>query len=153
MLLLIGGTPHAEWQGDHRRGRPLTPGLDVHGDDRLGSGLGALGLLLLLVLSQALLADPGGLLVLLLVVAAEEVDVLLRVGVLSRVDGHLAGIGAVGGVRLRGIAGEVAELALLRGDVLVPARGVGVLLGVRGGLDGLEDGNISLRGSVALDHC
>ena len=53
-----------------------TPGLDVEGDDRLGGDLG-LGLLLLAVLGQALLADAGGLGILLLVVAAEEIDVLV----------------------------------------------------------------------------
>ena len=129
--------------------KTLTPGLDLHGDDRLRRDLG-LGLLLLLVLSQALLADPGRLLVLLLVVAAKEVDVLLRLGVFGGVHSHLAGLRAVAAVRLRGIAGKVGEISLMRGDVLVPARGMGVLLGVRAGLDGLVDGNISLRGRVAL---
>lgn len=128
--------------------KKITPGLDLHGDNGLRGGLG-LVLLLLLVLSQALLADPGRLLILLLVIAAEEVDVLLRLGVLGGVDGQLLGLRAVAAVRLGGIAGEVGEITLVRGDVLVPARRVGVLLGVRGGLDGLVNGNISLRGRVA----
>lgn len=34
--------------------------------------------------------------------------------------------------------------------MLVPAGSVGVLLGVGGGAQGLEDGNIGLRGSVAV---
>lgn len=132
-------------------GKEHTPGLDVHGDDRLGSNLG-LGLLLLAVLGQALLTDAGGLGVLLLVVAAEEVDVvvLLRGRGLGGVQGDLGNIRAVDGVGLAGIAGEGRELLFVRGDVLVPAGRVGVLGGVGGGVQGLEGNGISLRGRVTV---
>lgn len=130
----------------------LTPGLHVHGDDRLGNGLG-LGSLLLLVGSKTLLTDAGSLGILLLVVGAEQVDivvVLSGISTLSGVDGEVARLGTVGRVGLGGVTGEGGELALVGGDVLVPSGGVGVLVGSRGGAEGLEDGNISLRGAVAI---
>lgn len=129
-----------------------TPRLDVHGDDRLGSGL-RLALLLLAVLSQTLLTDTGSLGVLLLVVRAEQVDIVVVVSSgrgLGRVQGNLGDLGAVGGVGLGGIAGEGGELGLVGGDVLVPPGGVGVLGGVRRGGDGLEGGNVGLGGGVAI---
>lgn len=131
-----------------------TPRLDIHSDNRLGGGL-CLSLLLLAVLSQTLLADTGSLGVLLLViVAAEQVDVVvvtLGLGRLGRVQSHLGDLGAVGCVGLGGVAGQGSELVLVRGDVLVPAGGVGVLGGVGGGGEGLERGNVGLRRVVADD--
>jgi hypothetical protein len=136
------------------RERKRTPGLDIEGHHRLGGGLGPLGLLLLAVLGQALLADADSLRVLLLVVAAEEIDVLVVVllggGGLGRVQGDLGDFGAVDGVGLGGIAGERGEVVLERGDVLVPAGRVGVLGGVGGRAQGLEGDDISLRGGVAV---
>lgn len=130
-----------------------TPRLDIQGDNRLGGGL-RLVLLLLAVLGQALLADPGGLGIFLLVVTAEKVDILVLllsgVGGLGRVQGDLGDVGTVDGVGLAGIAGEGGEVVLVRGDVLVPAGRVGVLGGVGGGAQGLEDDDISLRGRVAV---
>jgi hypothetical protein len=136
------------------RERKRTPGLDIEGHHRLGGGLGPLGLLLLAVLGQALLADADSLRVLLLVVvAAEEVDILVLLllsrGGLGRVQGDLGDFGAVDGVGLGGIAGERGEVVLERGDVLVPAGRVGVLGGVGGRAQGLEGDDISLRGGVA----
>lgn len=131
---------------------PLTPGLHVHGDDRLGNGLG-LGSLLLFVSSKTLLTDADSLGILLLVVRAEQVDiivVLLSSSTLSRVDGEVTRLRAVGGVGLGRITRESGKLALIRGDVLVPSGGVGVLVGDRRGADGLVDGDISLRGAVAI---
>lgn len=90
------------------RERKRTPGLDIHGDHRLGSGFGPLGLLLLAVLGQALLADADSLRVLLLVVTTEEVDVLVLLlsgGGLGWVQGDLGDVGAVDGVGLGGVAG------------------------------------------------
>ena len=132
-----------------------TPRLDVQSDDRLGGNLG-LGLLLLAVLGQALLADAGGLGVLLLVVGAEKIDILVLLllgggGGLGGVDGHLGDLGAVDGVGLAGVAGQGGELVLVRGNVLVPAGRVGVLGGVGGGAQGLEDDGIGLRGGVAVE--
>lgn len=133
----------------------LTPRLDVKSNEGLGDGLG-LGLLLLPVLGKALLADAGSLLILLLV-AAEQVDIivittlsLLRGG--SGVDGHLGSLRAVGAVGSSGITGEGGELALVAGDVLVPSGSVGVLLGVRGRGESLEDGDVGLRGALAIDN-
>lgn len=131
---------------------PLTPGLYVHGDNRFGNSLG-LGSLLLSVSSKALLTDANSLSILLLVVGAEQVDiivVLLSSSTLGGVDGEVARLGAVGGVGLGGITRESGKLALIRGDVLVPSGGVGVLVGDRRGADGLVDGDISLRGAVAI---
>jgi hypothetical protein len=130
-----------------------TPRLHIHGDDRLGGGLG-LALLLLAVLGQALLTDAGSLGVLLLVVGTEKVDVLILLllssgGGLGGVQGDLSDVGAVDGVGLAGIARQGGELVLVRGDVLVPAGRVGVLGGIGGSAQGLEDDGISLRGGVA----
>jgi hypothetical protein len=101
------------------------------------------------------LADADSLGVLLLVVAAEQVDVLVVLllsggGGLGGVEGDLGDLGAVDGVGLAGVAGQGRELVLVRGDVLVPAGRVGVLGGVGGGAQGLEDDGISLRGRVAV---
>jgi hypothetical protein len=138
------------WEREWKR----TPRLDIEGHDRLGGGLGALGLLLLAVLGQALLADADSLGVLLLVIAAEEVDVLVLLllsrGGLGGVQGDLGDLGAVDGVGRGGIAGERREVVLERGDVLVPAGRVGVLGGVGGRAQGLEGDNIGLRGGVAV---
>lgn len=86
---------------------PHTPGLDVQGHDRLGDRLG-LVLLLLLVLSQALLAEGRSLGILLLVVAAKQIDIVVVLG--SRGLGGVQGSGdllrAVLGVGLGRIARE-----------------------------------------------
>jgi len=131
----------------------IVPGLDVHGDNRLGSGLHLAGLLCG-VLCEALLTDTGVLSILLLVVGTEEVNfvivLLLSVGGgLGGVDGELSGLGAVGSELLGGVAGERGELGLERGDVLVPAGSVGVLGDLRGRLQGLEGLDIGLGGGVA----
>jgi len=133
----------------------LTPGLDVQGDDRLGSGL-RLASLLCGVLLEALLTNTGVLSILLLVVRAEEVNVvivlLLSVGSgLGRVDGELRGLGAVSSELLGRVTGERRELGLERGDVLVPAVGVGVLGDIRGSLQGLEGLDIGLGRTVATE--
>jgi len=133
-----------------------TPRLDIHCDDRLGSRLG-LASLLLCVLGQTLLPDLGGLGVLLLVIRTEEVDLvivvlsslLLLLGSLGRVEGQLAGLWAVGGVLLAWVTRELRELGLKRGDVLVPAVGVRVLLNGRRALESLEGLDIGLRRGVA----
>ena len=132
------------------RGRgKRTPRLDVESDKRLGDSL-RLGSLLLVVLSQALSLETLSLSILLLV-TAEEVDVLITAFLLLLgLDSHVDGLGAVGTDGLAGIAGEGGELILERGDVLVPTGSVGVLLGVGGTAQGLVDGNISLRGRVAI---
>lgn len=127
----------------------VIPGLDVESDDRLGGGLGTLGLLLRLVLSQALLADSDSLGVLLLIVATEQVDVIVLLGGSGGGSGGGHRLRAVGGVGSGGIAGEGGEVRLVAGDVLVPAGSVDVLAGVRGRLNGLEDSNIGLRSSVS----
>ncbi|KAI6770401.1 hypothetical protein HG530_005030 [Fusarium avenaceum] len=132
--------------------------LDVKGDDGLGNSLG-LVLLLLAVLSKTLLADADSLGVLLLVVAAEQVDVVIVASLslllrgLGRVDGHLSGLRAVGGVRSGSITGEGGELALVAGNVLVPSSSVGVLLLVGGAGQSLEGSDISLRGGLAEYVC
>ena len=98
--------------------------------------------------------------ILLLIIAAKEVDIVVillsgGLGSTSGVDGQLLGAGAVGGVLLGSIAGQGTELGLVRGDVLVPAVGVGVLLGGGRLLEGLERLDISLRGRGAVslsDH-
>lgn len=129
----------------------LTPRLHIHGDDRLGNSLG-LGSLLLTVSSETLLTDPDSLGILLLIVRAEQVNIVVVVlssSTLGGVDGEVARLGAIGRVGLGGVTGEGGELALVAGNVLVPAGGVGVLVGGRGGGESLEDGDISLRGAVA----
>lgn len=134
-------------------GEKRTPGLDVHGDNGLGGRL-RLGLLLLPVLSQALLTDASGLGILLLV-TAKEVDIIVILllgggGGLGGVQSNLGDLRAVDSVRLARIAGQGRELILVRGDVLVPARRVGVLGGVGGGAQGLEGDGIGLRGGVPV---
>lgn len=133
----------------------LTPGLDVHGDNRLGSGL-RLASLLCGVLLEALLTDTGVLSILLLVVRAEEVNIvivlLLSVGSsLGGVDGELSGLGAVSSELLGRVTRERRELGLEGGDVLVPAVGVGVLGDIRLSLQGLEGLDIGLGRTVAMD--
>lgn len=131
-----------------------TPWLDVHGDDRLGSGLGLSGLLAS-VLGKTLLSYPDGLGILLLVVGTEKVNlvIVLLLGGLLRglggVQGELAGVGAVGGVLLGWVTRERRELGLERGNVLVPAVGVGELLDGGLALEGLEGLDVGLRRSVA----
>lgn len=125
-----------------------TPGLNLESHEGLGNGLG-LGLLLLAVLSKASLTLLDDLRVLLLIIGAEEVHVVVVVGSLG-VGGQLSGLRAVGSVGLGGIAGEGGVLSLERGDVLVPASSVGVLLGVRGTGEGLEGHDIGLGGSIAI---
>lgn len=129
----------------------VVPRLDVEGDDGLGGGL-HLSLLLLPVLGQALFPHARRLSVLLLVVAAEQVHVVVFGGILplGRVDGHLAGLGAIRGVGLGRVAGQRRELRLERGNVLVPAVGVRVLLDWGRLGDGLEAFDVGLRRSVAL---
>jgi len=126
-----------------------TPRLDVESDKRLGNNLG-LGSLLSVVLSQALGLETLSLSILLLV-AAEEVDVLITaLLIFLGLDSHVDGLGAVGADGLAGIAGEGGELILKRGDVLVPTSSVGVLLSIRSAAEGFVDGNIGLRGRVAI---
>lgn len=130
-----------------------TPGLDVHGDNRLGNGL-RLGLLLLLVGLQTLLTDSGSLGVILLV-ATEQVDIIIIIGLLLSlgwVDGQLRGLRAIRAVGLGGIAGESGEFALVASNVLVPASSVRVLLRVGGRAKSLESGNISLRGTLTRER-
>ena len=131
----------------------LTPRLNVKGDNRLSGRLGLAGLLLG-VLSETLFADTSSLSVLLLVVRAEKVDIVIillsLLGGLGGVDGELRGLGAVSGELLGWVARERGELGLERGDVLVPAVGVGVLGRLRLGLQGLEGLDIGLGRTVAL---
>lgn len=129
-----------------------TPRLDVKSDNRLGDGLG-LGGLLFVVLVEALLADTGSLGILLLVVASEQVDivvVLLGSGGLGGVQGSLGLVRAVLGVSLGGVAGQVGEVILERGDVLVPPSSVGVLGGVGSRAQGLVGDDVGLAGRVAV---
>lgn len=131
----------------------LTPRLDVKSDNGLGDGLG-LGSLLLTVSSETLLTDLGSLSILLLVVTAEQINIIIIIlsllGGLGGVDSQISGLRAVGRVGLGGIAREGGELALVRGNVLVPSGGVRVLLRVGSLLGSLEDGDISLRGAVTI---
>ncbi len=129
-----------------------TPGLDLQGHKRLRSGLGALGGLLGLVLLEALVALSHGGGILLLRVGTEEVLLLVLLGLILGVDGELGGLRAVGSEGLRGVTGEGGELALVRGDVLVPAGNVGVLGSVGGGAEGLERHNIGLAGGIAIEN-
>lgn len=132
----------------------LTPGLNVEGDDRLGSRLYLAGLLLV-VLSKTLSLDALSLLVN-LVVRAEKVDivVVLSLGLLlggsGGVQGELAGLGAVGGGLLGWVTGEGLELALEGENMVVPPPGVRELLGGRDLLDLLEDLDVGLRRGVAV---
>lgn len=130
-----------------------TPGLDVEGDDGLGSRLDLAGLLLV-VLGQTLGLDALSLLIL-LGIGAEQVDIiiillLLLLGGLGGVDCELRRLGAVGSVVLGHITGEGGELRLEGQDVVVPAPRVGVLLGRGDSLQLLEDLDIGLGGSVAV---
>lgn len=92
--------------------------------------------------------------ILLLVVRAEEVDIVIILlgvlGGLGGVDGKLSGLGAVGSELLGWVTGQRRELGLERGDVLVPAVGVGVLGDLRLSLQGLESLDIGLGRTVAL---
>ena len=132
-----------------------TPGLDVHGDDRLGSRLYLAGLLLV-VLGKTLSLDLLGLGILLLVAAAEKVDLVvvlsLLLGSLGGVDSEVAGLRAVGGEVLGGVTRQGLELTLEGEEVVVPAPCVGELLGGGDLLDLLEDLDIGLGGRVA-DLC
>jgi hypothetical protein len=132
--------------------RTHTPGLDLEGNQRLGGGLGALSGLLGLVLLETLVAlsNNGG--ILLLRVGTEEVLLLVLLGLVLGVDGELGGLGTVGSEGLGGVTGEGRELALVGGDVLVPAGNVGELGSVRGGAEGLEGHNIGLAGGIAVEN-
>jgi hypothetical protein len=130
-----------------------TPGLDVQYDYRLRGDLG-LGLLLLTVLGQTLLADAGGLSILLFLVAAEQVDivvVLLSRRGLGRVQSGSDDVGTVDGIRLSRITGKRCEFVIVTSDVLVPTRSMRVLGSLRGSAQGLEDGHIGLGRRVAID--
>ena len=130
--------------------RRHTPRLDIHSNKRFGGDL-RLSSLLLLVGSKTLLTDPDGLGVLLLV-TAEQIDIiviLLGGRRLGGIQSSLRSIRSVDSVRLGGVTGKSGELLLERGDVLVPSRSVGVLGGIRGRAEGLENGNIGLRRRVA----
>ena len=133
----------------------LTPGLDVQGDNRLGSRL-YLASLLLVVLSEALSLDALSLLIL-LVVRTEQVNLVivlslgLLLGCLGRVEGELARLGAVGGGLFCWVTRKSLKLALEGQKVVVPPPGVGELLGSRYLLDLLEDLDVGLRWGVAVD--
>jgi hypothetical protein len=120
----------------------------------LGSRLDLAGLLLV-VLGQTLLLDPGSLRVLLLVVAAEQVNLVVVLGLglllrcLSGVEGQVAGLWAVGGEVLGWVAGKGVELALEGEQVVVPAPRVRVLFWGGDLLDLLVDLDIGLRWGVA----
>lgn len=120
----------------------IIPRLDVKGDDGLGGGLG-LGGLLGGVLGESLLLELLSLLIDLIVVGSEKVDII----VVLLLSGGGRSLGTVG----RGLLGGAGEsrVVLLGSNVLEPSGGVGVLLGVRGRGNGLVDGDVSLRGSVA----
>ena len=130
----------------------LTPGLDVQGDDGLGSSL-YLASLLLVVLGEALSLDALSLLIL-LVVRAEQVNlvIVLSLGLLlggtGGVEGKLAGLGAVGSSLLGRVTGEGLEFTLEGEDVVVPPPSVRELLGGRDLLDLLVDLYIGLRWGV-----
>ena len=123
----------------------VIPRLDVKGNERLGSGAGALGSLLLVVLGNTLSLDALSLLVD-LVVRAEEVNVVVIVVTASSGTGE-EGAKELGSLGL--VASERLVLSLVGGDVLEPAGNVSVLVSVGGRADGLVDGNVSLRGGVA----
>jgi hypothetical protein len=129
-----------------------TPGLDVKGDNGLGSRLGLAGLLLLVLLNTGSL-ELLVLLVLLLVVGAEEVNLVILLlsllGSLGGVEGKLLRARAVGSGLLGGVARELGELRLVGGDVLVPAVGVRVLLDGGGLLQLLEGLDIGLGRTIA----
>lgn len=153
----LGQTPHEAGlldRADKRLERGhvglVVPGLDVERHERLGNRLGLVGLLGG-VLGEALLLERLGLGVDLLVRRAEQVEVVVVGG--SRGSGGGGGgrgRGAVGGVGLGGVAGERLVLSLVRLDVLVPAGRVRVGGRVRGRRERLEDGNVGLRGGVAV---
>jgi hypothetical protein len=128
-----------------------TPGLDLKGDNGLGSGLGALGGLLGLVILETAVALLNNGSILLLRVGTEEVLLLILLGLVLGVGGEVSTLGAVGSESLGGVTGESGELALVRGDVLVPAGDVGVLLSVGGSAEGLEGHDISLAGRRAIE--
>jgi hypothetical protein len=133
-------------------GKHLTPWLDVHCDNGLRGRLYLAGLLLV-VLRQTLRLQLLGLLIL-LVITAKQVDlIVILLGRLLRglcgVEGELGGLGTVGSVLLGGVTRQSGKLRLEGENVVVPAPGVGVLLGRRDGLDLLEDLDIGLGGSVA----
>lgn len=113
----------------------------------------SLGLVGLLggVLGETLLLDALSLGVNLVVRGAEEVDIV--VVLLSGGGGGSGsrGRGTVRGVGLGGVSGERLVLGRVRLDVLVPASGVGIGGGGRGRREGLEDGNVGLRGSVSIN--
>jgi hypothetical protein len=121
----------------------IIPRLDIKGDDRLSSGLRTLGSLLSSVLSKSLLLELLSLLIDILVVGAKEINVLIV----------LLSIGSSTKVRSLGILVTRESLKLRRESINlgVPLSGLGVLLGIGLGANSLEDNNISLGGSRALN--
>lgn len=133
------------------RGQPHNPGRKEKG----GEGWCSLGLvgLLGLVLGDTLGLESLCLLVN-LVVRAEQVEVVVVLSGSSRGGGGGSrSRRAVLGVGLGGVTGEGGVLSLVGLDVLVPAGGVRVGGGVRGGRERLEDGNVGLRRGVAVRTC
>lgn len=127
-----------------------TPGLDIHGDNGLGSRLYLAGLLLV-VLRQTLSLQLLVLRILLLVGATEQVDVVVVLdssGCLGRVDRQLRLLRAIGGVLLGWVSGQRGELRLPSEHVVVPAPCVRELLRGRDRLELLEDLDIGLRRGV-----
>jgi hypothetical protein len=130
----------------------LTPWLRVESDNGLGSRL-SLSLLLLLVLGQTLVPHSHGLGVFLLVIRAEEVNIIVILlsssGCLGGVAGNLAGLGTVCSVFFCRVTRQRGKFRFERGDVLVPAGCVRVLLGGGLGLGGLEGLDIGLGRGVS----
>lgn len=124
-----------------------TPRLNLQRDKGLSNTL-RLRLLLLPVrrkVGLTLLNDLG-----VLIFTAEEVHVIIFVsGLILGVSGDLGRLGAVSSESLRRVTRESRELRLVRGNVLVPASNVGVLLGVRSAREGLEGHDIGLGRRVA----
>ena len=137
--------------GQLRHVRLVVPRLHVERHDALRRRL-RLALFLLAVVGEAFFALRDDLRILFfLLVGAEEVDVVIVVrsdGCVLGVDCYRDGLGAVGGDRLRGVAGERGEFIGPAGGVVVPAVGVGVFFD--GGLrfEGLETGCVGLGGGV-----
>lgn len=122
----------------------IIPRLDVEGDDGLGGSLGLASGLLLLVLGESLGLDSLSLGILLLV-RAKEVNIIVVLllfggGGSSSRSGSRAERAGSGGLVTR----ESGELLGVRGNVLVPAGSIDVLLGIGGRASGLVDSDISL---------
>ena len=121
----------------------IIPRLDVNGDNRLGSGLRALGSLLSGVLSKSLLLELLSLLIDLIVVRAEEINIIVIL--LSSGGTEVRSLGVL-------VTGESLKLSRESINLGVPLSGLGVLLGIGLGANSLEDNNISLGGSRALNE-